>query len=186
MIAFKESILMVVILHNIGQESSLEQTPPPRRNPSTVLTICSTVMGRSVFQIFLRSKREFFLNAMMHPQQDTLEYIVHSFSSPLNFIGLRYVLTYIAMWLNVTNVRLTKPSDLKPLDFYILWTFPMDFIVSLPCTQKGHDAIWVVVDRLTKMARFIATKTTVTARWISWVTEIRSLLVTSGRKSLRS
>ena len=39
----------------------------------------------------------------------------------------------------------------------------MDFIVSLPRTQKGHDAIWVVVDRLTKMARFIATKTTVTA-----------------------
>ena len=39
----------------------------------------------------------------------------------------------------------------------------MDFIVSLPRTQKGHDAIWVMVDRLTKMARFIATKTTVTA-----------------------
>ena len=37
----------------------------------------------------------------------------------------------------------------------------MDFIVSLPCTQKGHDAIWVVVDRLTKMARFIATKTNI-------------------------
>ena len=39
----------------------------------------------------------------------------------------------------------------------------MDFIVSLPPTQKGHDDIWVVVDRLTKMARFIATKTTITA-----------------------
>ena len=38
----------------------------------------------------------------------------------------------------------------------------IDFIVSLPHTQKGHDTIWVVVDRLTKMARFIATKTMVT------------------------
>ena len=39
----------------------------------------------------------------------------------------------------------------------------MDFIVSLLRTQKGHDDIWVVVDRLTKMARFIATNITVTA-----------------------
>ena len=35
-------------------------------------------------------------------------------------------------------------------------------MVNLRRTQKRHDAIWVVVDRLTKMARFIATKTTVT------------------------
>ena len=98
MITFEESILMTVTLQNTGQEMSLEQTPPhPRRNPSTLLTVYSTVMGRSVFQICLRSKREFFLNAMMHPQQGTLEYIVHSFSSPLNSIGLRCVLTYITM-----------------------------------------------------------------------------------------
>ena len=39
----------------------------------------------------------------------------------------------------------------------------MDFIVSIPHTQKCHNAIWVVVDRLTKMAWFIATKTNVTS-----------------------
>ena len=38
----------------------------------------------------------------------------------------------------------------------------MDFIVRLPCTHKGHDVIWVVVDRLTKMARFIGIKITIT------------------------
>ena len=37
----------------------------------------------------------------------------------------------------------------------------MDFIVGLPTTNHGHDAIWVVVDCLTKMCRFIPTKTTV-------------------------
>jgi hypothetical protein len=31
----------------------------------------------------------------------------------------------------------------------------MDFIVGLPHSQRGHDAIWVIVDRLTKVAHFI-------------------------------
>ncbi|GJX85147.1 putative nucleotidyltransferase, ribonuclease H [Tanacetum coccineum] len=31
----------------------------------------------------------------------------------------------------------------------------MDFVTGLPTTQKRHDAIWVVVDRLTKSAHFL-------------------------------
>jgi len=36
----------------------------------------------------------------------------------------------------------------------------MDFIVGLPRTQKGYNSIWVIVDRLTKVAHFIPVKTT--------------------------
>ena len=36
----------------------------------------------------------------------------------------------------------------------------MDFIISLRRTKNDHDAIWVVVDRLTKIARFIRTRQT--------------------------
>jgi hypothetical protein len=36
----------------------------------------------------------------------------------------------------------------------------MDFITTLPRTQKGYDYIWVIVDRLTLVAHFISVKTT--------------------------
>jgi hypothetical protein len=36
----------------------------------------------------------------------------------------------------------------------------MDFIVELPRTQLGYNSIWVIVDRLTKVAHFVPVKTT--------------------------
>ena len=35
----------------------------------------------------------------------------------------------------------------------------MDFLVGLPKTQKGYDSIWVIVDRLTKVAHFLPVRT---------------------------
>ncbi|GJV45656.1 DNA/RNA polymerases superfamily protein [Tanacetum coccineum] len=46
---------------------------------------------------------------------------------------------------------------LQPLEIPV-WKWDeisMDFITGLPTTQKRHDAIWVVVDRLTKSAHFL-------------------------------
>jgi hypothetical protein len=36
----------------------------------------------------------------------------------------------------------------------------MDFITWLPHTSKGYDSIWVIMDRLTKVAHFIPVNTT--------------------------
>ena len=36
----------------------------------------------------------------------------------------------------------------------------MDFVTGLPKSVKGHDAIWVIVDRLTKSSHFLPIKTT--------------------------
>jgi len=35
----------------------------------------------------------------------------------------------------------------------------MDFISGLPTSVKGYDSIWVIVDRLTKVSRFIPVRT---------------------------
>jgi len=51
-------------------------------------------------------------------------------------------------------------SVLKPLDVP-LWKWEgisMDFIVGQPRTPKGNDSIWVIVDRLTKVAHFIVVR----------------------------
>lgn len=59
-----------------------------------------------------------------------------------------------------------KPIGLlKPLDIpHKPWRqVSMDFIVQLPLTTKGNDAIFVCVDRFSKMAHFVPCKTTITA-----------------------
>ena len=38
----------------------------------------------------------------------------------------------------------------------------MDFVTHLPRTPQRHDAIWVIVDRLTKSAHFLAVRMTFT------------------------
>ena len=37
----------------------------------------------------------------------------------------------------------------------------MDFVTHLPQTSQGHDALWVIVDRLTKSVHFLVVRMTV-------------------------
>jgi hypothetical protein len=53
--------------------------------------------------------------------------------------------------------HLRPAGNIQPLSIPD-WTWEkicMDFIVGLPCTSRGYNSIWVIVDRLTKSAHFI-------------------------------
>jgi hypothetical protein len=77
----------------------------------------------------------------------------------------RYVATYVALCDVCQRVKAEhqRPAGLlQPLKVPE-WKWEeicMDFIVGLPRTRNGYDSIWVIVDRLTKVAHFIPVKTT--------------------------
>src|SRR5215216_961593 len=56
-----------------------------------------------------------------------------------------------------------KPTGLLQLLPVPQWKWDdvcMDFITGLPTTPRGNNAIWVVLDMLTKVAHFIPIRTT--------------------------
>ena len=72
----------------------------------------------------------------------------------------RNMAKYVAACLICQKVKIEhqKPAGmLKPLDIpEWKWdSVAMDFVVGLPKTLTKYDAIWVIVDRLTKTAHFL-------------------------------
>jgi hypothetical protein len=77
---------------------------------------------------------------------------------------LRYVKTCDSCQRNKpANRRPAGPLQPLPIPEGRWEDISMDFIVELPRTKQGYDAILVVVDRLTKRAHFIPTTTDMTA-----------------------
>jgi hypothetical protein len=80
----------------------------------------------------------------------------------------RDVAEYIALCdvCNRVKAEHQKPAGLLqplPIPEWKWDNVGMDFITGLPRTKSGYDSIWVVVDRLTKVAHFIPVKTTYTS-----------------------
>jgi hypothetical protein len=45
----------------------------------------------------------------------------------------------------------------------------MYFVTGRPQTHNGNDSIWVIIDRLTKVAHFILLKTTFGGATLAWI-----------------
>ncbi|GJT06265.1 hypothetical protein Tco_0840727 [Tanacetum coccineum] len=72
---------------------------------------------------------------------------------------------YVSKCLTCSRVKAEcqKPSGLLVQPEIPMWKWEritMDFVTKLPKTSTGHDAIWVIVDRLTKLAHFIPIRAT--------------------------
>ncbi|GKE70186.1 putative reverse transcriptase domain-containing protein, partial [Tanacetum coccineum] len=72
----------------------------------------------------------------------------------------RDIATYVSECLTCTKVKAERqsPSGLLQQLEIPKWKWKnitMDFITKLPRTRSWHDAIWVVVDRLTKSTHFL-------------------------------
>ena len=71
------------------------------------------------------------------------------------------VVEYVSKCLVCQQVKAENqkpPETLQPLPI-LEWKWEhitMDFVFGLPCTQTSHNAIWVIVDRLTKSTHFLA------------------------------
>ncbi|GKC24209.1 putative reverse transcriptase domain-containing protein [Tanacetum coccineum] len=75
------------------------------------------------------------------------------------------IATYISKCLTCSKVKAEcqKPLRLLQQPEILVWKWErimMDFVTKLPKTPSGYDAIWVVVDRLTKSAHFIPIRET--------------------------
>jgi hypothetical protein len=90
----------------------------------------------------------------------------HDLKSRYWWYGMkRAIAEYVALCDNCQRVKAEhqRPTELlQPLKIseWKLEEISIDFIVGLPKTQSGYDSIWVIVDRLSKVAHFIPVKTT--------------------------
>jgi hypothetical protein len=57
------------------------------------------------------------------------------------------------------HMKVVGPLQSLPIPTWKWEDISMDFIVGLPRTAKGHDSIWVIVDRLMKIVHFLRVKT---------------------------
>ncbi|WVZ63865.1 hypothetical protein U9M48_013463, partial [Paspalum notatum var. saurae] len=106
----------------------------------------------------------------------------------------------IAKYMSECDVcQRVKADHLKPVGMLQPLAVPswkwedihMDFIVGLPRTQKCYDSIWVIIDRLTKLAHFIPVKTiyhakTYAEQYIARIVSLHGVprSITSDRGSL--
>jgi hypothetical protein len=116
---------------------------------------------KEIRELILRKAHE--STYFIHPGSTKM---YHGLKSRYWWYGMkRAIAEYVALCDNcqIVKAERQRPAGLlQPLKI-LEWKWEeisTDFIVGLPKTQSGYDSIWIIVDRLSKVAHFILIKST--------------------------
>nr|GEY78370.1 putative reverse transcriptase domain-containing protein [Tanacetum cinerariifolium] len=148
----------------VADALSRKERAKPRRVRAMSMTIHSSFKVK-----ILEAQREAFKNTststeMLKGLDKQLERKKMAGYILLSGFGIKKdIAMYVSKCLTCSKVKAEhqKPSGLlqQPEIPECKWkNITMDFVNKLPRTRSGHDSIWVIVDRLTKSAHFLAVR----------------------------
>jgi hypothetical protein len=137
---------------------------------------------KSIWELILKEAHETAYS--IHPESEKM---CQDLKERLWWYGVkRKIAKYVAICDSCQRIMAEhqRPAGLlKPLQIP-QWKWDeigMDFIVGLPRTRAGYDSIWVVVDRLTKVAHFILVRISYSSAvlaelYMSWIVCLHGVL----------
>ncbi|GJU36347.1 reverse transcriptase domain-containing protein [Tanacetum coccineum] len=141
----------------------------PRRVRAMAMTIQSglrgmilAAQGEAFKQENILVERLHGLDQQMERREDKTDKMYHDLQDMYWWPGMkRDINIYVSKCLTCSKVKVEhqRPSGLLQQPEIPKWKWDkitMDFITKLPRTKSGHDTIWVIVNRLTKSAYFLA------------------------------
>ncbi|GJX29713.1 putative reverse transcriptase domain-containing protein [Tanacetum coccineum] len=152
----------------VADALSRKERVKPRRVRAMAMTIQSgirgmilAVQGEAFKQENILAERIHGLDQQMERREDGSLYFVDCIWVSLVGGMKRDIAIYVSKCLTCSKVKAEheRPSGLLQNPEIPEWKWDkitMDFITKLPRTKSGHDTIWVIVDRLTKSAHFLA------------------------------
>nr|GFD02388.1 putative reverse transcriptase domain-containing protein [Tanacetum cinerariifolium] len=126
-------------------------------------------LERLDIELYVRGQHGYWASLRIEPEAHSSPFSVHPGSTKMYHDLKQYFLwsgmkrdvaTFVSKCLICQQVKIEHQRAsglLQQLDIPV-WKWDeisMDLVTGLPQTQRRHDAIWVVMDRLTKSAHFL-------------------------------
>ncbi|GJW35094.1 putative reverse transcriptase domain-containing protein [Tanacetum coccineum] len=139
----------------VADALSRKERVKPRRVRAMAMTIQSGIRGMILVAQGEAFKQENALTKRLHGLDQQMERREDESLCFLNRIWVPLVGGVQTIIMDKAHKTRMK-KDIPKIPKWKWDKITMDFITKLPKTESGHDTIWVIVDRLTKSAHFLA------------------------------